>query len=215
MEFERKHSSGVAKAGLTTGIIGDVLGATALLGGGASLLGGWGNRNNAAHGAVDAAVIASLMNGGCGCNTNCGCNENQLVTRYDAQKDAEIASLKSDKALLEANTYQDQKSLEMYKYVDGRMREIEAQLAKQAVINQATSDGIQRVQDNLDCCCDKMDLKLAQEAERRCCGDNSIVNYVNATFYPQQVANVTTGTTTTQEPRYNPLPKCCGCENVI
>lgn len=50
------------------------------------------------------------------------------------------------------------------------------------------------------------------EAERRCCGDNSIVTYANATFYPKQVADVTTGTATTAQTLYNPLPKC-GCCN--
>lgn len=51
------------------------------------------------------------------------------------------------------------------------------------------------------------------EAERRCCGDNSIVTYVNATFYPKQVADVTTGTATTAQSLYNPIPKCGGCCN--
>lgn len=50
------------------------------------------------------------------------------------------------------------------------------------------------------------------EAERRCCGDNSIVTYANATFYPKQVADVTTGTANTAQTLYNPLPKC-GCCN--
>lgn len=47
------------------------------------------------------------------------------------------------------------------------------------------------------------------EAERRCCGDNSIVTYVNATFYPKQVADVTTGTATTAQTLYNPIQRCC------
>ena len=47
----------------------------------------------------------------------------------------------------------------------------------------------------------------------RCCGDNSIVTYVNATFYPKQVADVTTGTATTAQTLYNPVPKCGGCCN--
>lgn len=51
------------------------------------------------------------------------------------------------------------------------------------------------------------------EAERRCCGDNSIVNYANATFYPKMVADVTTGTGTTAQTLYNPLPKCGECCN--
>ena len=53
------------------------------------------------------------------------------------------------------------------------------------------------------------------EAERRCCGDNSIVTYVNATFYPKQVADVTTGTATTAQSLYNPIPKCGGCCNKL
>nr|DAN87951.1 MAG TPA: hypothetical protein [Caudoviricetes sp.] len=51
---------------------------------------------------------------------------------------------------------------------------------------------------------------IAMEAERRSCADNTIVNYVNATFYPKQVADVTTGTTTTASSTYNPLACYCG-----
>lgn len=50
---------------------------------------------------------------------------------------------------------------------------------------------------------------LALEAERRCCADNKIVNYVNSTFYPVSVADVTTGTTTTARTLYNPLCSYC------
>lgn len=55
---------------------------------------------------------------------------------------------------------------------------------------------------------------IALEAERRCCADSKIVNYVNSTFYPVSVADVTTGTTTTQRTLSNPLCSCCGtCYN--
>lgn len=47
------------------------------------------------------------------------------------------------------------------------------------------------------------------EAERRCCADGKIVNYVNSTFYPVNVADVTTGTTTTARTVYNPLCNYC------
>ena len=50
---------------------------------------------------------------------------------------------------------------------------------------------------------------IALEAERRCCADNKIVNYVNGTFYPVSVADVTTGTTATVREVYNPLCGCC------
>lgn len=49
---------------------------------------------------------------------------------------------------------------------------------------------------------------VALERERRQCADNKIVNYVNSTFYPVSIADVTTGTTTTKASTYNPL---CGC----
>lgn len=50
---------------------------------------------------------------------------------------------------------------------------------------------------------------IALEAERRCCADNKIVNYVNSNFYPISVADVTTGTDVTQRSTYNPLCGCC------
>ena len=45
-----------------------------------------------------------------------------------SRKDAEIGSLRADLAT-------DRKVLELYQYVDGRMRNIEGQLAQQAVVN--------------------------------------------------------------------------------
>lgn len=50
---------------------------------------------------------------------------------------------------------------------------------------------------------------IALEAERRCCADNKIVNYVNSTFIPQTIAEPTIGTTTRTETTYNPLCGCC------
>lgn len=49
---------------------------------------------------------------------------------------------------------------------------------------------------------------IALEAERRCCNDGKIVNYVNSTFVPKYVAEMTVGTGTTQQATFNPL---CGC----
>ena len=51
---------------------------------------------------------------------------------------------------------------------------------------------------------------VALEAERRCCADNKIVNYVNSNFYPISVADVTVGTTATVREVSNPLCGCCG-----
>lgn len=49
---------------------------------------------------------------------------------------------------------------------------------------------------------------IALEAERRCCNDGKIVNYVNSTFAPRYISEFTVGTGTTQAATYNPL---CGC----
>lgn len=60
---------------------------------------------------------------------------------------------------------------------------------------------------------------VALEAERRCCADNTIVNYANSTFYPISVADVTVGSTNTARTTSNPLFCCtpfagnCSCSN--
>jgi hypothetical protein len=168
-------SKGVASAGLTTGIIGTALGA---LNGGLFNLGGL-----------------------TGMPANTGCSEDRLVNRYELGQEQKIADLQTQIALRDANIYNDQKSLELYKYIDGQIAAINAQLGAQAVQNQATKDSFQLLQERL--CC---------EEKARKCGDNTIVNYANATFYPKMVADVTTGTTTTAQTLYNPLPvDNCGC----
>lgn len=54
---------------------------------------------------------------------------------------------------------------------------------------------------------------IALEAERRAAADCQIVGYSNCTFYPVNIANVTTGTEVTPKTLFNPL-NCingCGC----
>ena len=131
----------------------------------------------------------NLLGGGCGnggifggwgrSGGNCGCSPADMpVTRYEMAMQHEIAAKDSKIALLEANTYQDQKTLELYKYVDGKFNSINEVLAAQAVRNQAINDSIQ----SLDY---KTMQAIALEAERRQCADCKIVNYVNSTFAPR------------------------------
>lgn len=51
---------------------------------------------------------------------------------------------------------------------------------------------------------------IAMEAERRTCADNKIVNYMNTTFAPRYIAEMTVGTGSTQSTVFNPLCNC-GC----
>lgn len=205
MELERR-SSGVAKAGLATGITGTALGGLntlTLLGMGANALGGFG-RNNQPVVVMDNCAYPA---GGC-------CSEDHYVNRYELELQQKIAEKDSQIALRDANTYNDQKSLELYKYVDGRFREFEQAFAAQAVNNQKTADDVMRVQANLDCCCKELRDKICDEKHERKCNDNLIVTYANATFYPKLIAGITAGTTTTPQPTFNPIPQgndcCCG-----
>ena len=174
-------SNGKGNLGVTLGAIGTGLGV--LNGGLGSLFGGWGN----------------------------GCSENTPVTRYELDRETKLAAKDSEIALLKANTYNDQKMLEVYAYIDGQLKDVRNGLAEQAVHNQKTEDSFTLARQDIACVEERLNEKIKMEAERRCCADNSIVTYANATFYPKMVADVTTGTGTTAQSLYNPLPKCGGC----
>ena len=103
--------------------------------------------------------------------------------------------------------------LEVDGYSDGQLKDVREALCKQAVHNQRTEDSFALVKQDVESVRKEALGAVKMEAERRCCGDNSIVTYVNATFYPKQVAAVTTGTATTAQSLYTPIPKCGGCCN--
>ena len=190
VEVERNNeyaSRGVANTGLGLGIAGTALG---LLNGG--LNGLW---------------AANPLNANCAGT----CNENMPVNRYELQLQQQLAAKDAQISLRDANSYGDQKMLEMYKYIDGQLKDIRSVQSAQAVHNQKTEDSFVLARQDIACVEERLNEKIKMEAERRCCADNSIVTYANATFYPKMVADVTTGTATTPQSLYNPLPKCGGC----
>lgn len=187
MEMENKYASkGVAGAGLGLGIAGTALG----------LL-------------VNGNGLGGILGG----NWRAGCAEEHLVNRYEASQQARISELETEVKLRDSNIYTDQKLLETYRYFDGEIKDIRNTLAAQAVLNQKTADSFDLVRNDLICTKNELYTAIARERDERCCGDNAIVNYANATFYPKMVADVTVGTTTTAQMLYNPLPNCgkCGC----
>ena len=113
-------SKGVAGSGLGLGIAGTALGL---------LNGGLGN-----------------ILGGCGMYNNAGCSENNLINRYELNQESRIAKLESEIALRDANIYNDQKSLELYKYFDGEIKRIDRTLAEQAVYNATQTGAISCIQ---------------------------------------------------------------------
>ena len=108
MEMHENYASkGVGAGGLTTGIIGTALGV---------LNGGLGN----------------VLGGGWG---GAGCAENTPVNRYELGLQKELIAKDSEIAYIKGHEEAKNDSLELYKYVDGRLRGIEAQISAQAVVN--------------------------------------------------------------------------------
>ena len=136
-------------------------------------------------------------------NNGCGCGD-QVVTRYELGMEQALAAKDSEIALLKSNTYQDQKSLELYRYIDGKFSEIQANLAAQAVTNTSFNSALAATDY-------KFTQAIALEAERRQCADCKIVNYVNSTFAPKLITDYTAGTTSAPANVYNPLAcgQCC------
>ena len=186
----------VASQGLGGTALGLGIGALGveLLNGGLNGLLGWGRGNAGISEAVGAIAGAMLANGGCR-------NHPDIVTRHEMEQEKELAMKDSEIALLKSEKFTDAKILEASQVLLGRIQNIEARLGAIDVQNQATQDAIVQVKSDL---C----MRLANEAEKRICGDNALANYVNATFYPKMVAGVTTGTTTTPQATFNPVQNC-------
>lgn len=87
-----------------------------------------------------------LLGGVLGNNYACGCSENHVVNRYELAQESKIAELQSQIALRDANTYNDQKLLEVYKYFDGELKDVRATICAnekmQAVNNAKFESGI-------------------------------------------------------------------------
>ena len=110
-------SKGVAGSGLGLGIAGTALG---LLNGG----------------------LNGVLGGGCNNGWNHGCSENSMVNRYELAQESRISKLESEIALRDANIYNDQKLLELYKYVDGKFAVVEHELCDQRTYNAVNTTNI-------------------------------------------------------------------------
>lgn len=120
MEYENHYSSnGKGNLGVTLGAIGTGLGV---------LNGGLGN------------ILG-------GVNTNC--SENQCVNRYELNMQNDITNKDMEIAYLRGRDASKTDDLEMYKYVDGRLRGIEAQICQQAVTNAQITANISCMQNTL------------------------------------------------------------------
>lgn len=219
MEVERTHNyASRGLAGTALGLGAGALGAQLLTGGLSGLLGSWGNGcgngwnnrcngNNAAETAMLLAALGSVNRSG-----DC-CDNDHSINRYELGMQREITNKDMEIAYLRGRDASKTDDLETYKYVDGQLREIREALCAQAVHNQRTEDSFVLARQDIAAVESRLNSKIAMEAERRCCGDNAVVNYVNATFYPKLVADITTAATTNAQTLYNPIPDCgCCCD---
>lgn len=152
------------------------------------------------------AVGVELLRGGLG--GILGGADNHYVDSLQAK----VAELESEKKLLQSNIYSDSKLLEVYKYFDGENKHIREELAAQAVKNAQIEGTFAVLGEKIAANRNEFLCALNREKDERCCGDNAIVNYANATFYPKLVADVTVGTATTAQNVYNPIPTCGCCK---
>lgn len=100
------------------------------------------------------ALGVQLLNGGFngllgGMRTTGCCSEDHLVNRYEAAQQAEIARLQTSNELLRANTYTDQKLLEVYRYFDGKLEGVNAAMCQQAVYNATNTATISCLQNQV------------------------------------------------------------------
>lgn len=76
-----------------------------------------------------------VLNGGLGNILGGGCSENMPVNRYELNQQKEITNRDMEIAYLKGRDQAKGDSLELYRYIDGRFRGIEGQIAAQAVTN--------------------------------------------------------------------------------
>ena len=105
---------------------------------------------NTALGLSIGSVAAELLGGTIGNifngtgSGNGGCSDNAVVNRYEMNLQKELTNKDMEIAYLRGRDAAKSDDLETYKYVDGRFRVIEGQIAQQAVINA-------QIQANLAC----------------------------------------------------------------
>ena len=126
MDVNNYASKGVAGTGLGTGIAGLSLGVLNAMGNGGLLNG---------------------LFGGCGCNSGCG--DSRMVNRYELGLEQASAAKDSRIALLESTIHTNDKILEVYGYIDNRLRNIEGQICQQAVVNAQVTANLSCMQGNI------------------------------------------------------------------
>lgn len=108
-EYASKSMAGVATAGLVTGIVGAV-------------------------GALNNGGLGNIFGG----NARGECAEDHCVNRYELSMQNTITNKDMEIAYLRGRDAAKSDSLELYRYVDGKLAEVNDKLTAQAVVNAQT-----------------------------------------------------------------------------
>lgn len=193
-----EHSSGVAKAGLTTGIIGTSLAGLWALGAGNGngLLGGLfgGNCNNgviAAQGAYQAALSAKDAEIGQlkaeRYADHVGTGVYAALAQQQKEQNIELVTTRER---LARNETQFQCLAEGFNNLRSNVSDLNREVADMRVHEQRTADAIdclaKSTNDQFANVYRTIDSKVQLEAERRECGDHRIFEYVNCNYVKAQ-----------------------------
>ena len=102
-------------------------------------------------GVLGRGLLGGLVNPRMYGMNGCGCNEDHFVTRYEIQKEQEIAKLETENSLLRSNIYTDQKLADLYERLDSKIRANEAAINQQAVYNATNNATIACLQNQIAC----------------------------------------------------------------
>jgi hypothetical protein len=186
-ENAKYASNSKGNAALTTGIIGTALGGLLALGGGGGLLGGlFGG------GGVAAKEQADYV---------------ELTKQYYTGQISNIREIQSMWEQLNGKIVDN--SFALYKNQRDEKDELLARISaletKQAVDEAVEPWRAKVLQMQIGGVAANAQAALAMEVERRQCADNTLVGYMNNTFYPVSVANVSVASTATAKSTFNPL----------
>ena len=165
---------------------------------------GWATLNTVLGSIGTAGATGMLGNLGFGA----GNGDNAPVTKYELNLQREITNKDMEIAFLRGRDAAKSDTLATYAYIDGELTKMREKIAAQDVKNAQIEGAFAVLGEQLKAQKNEFICALNRERDERCCSDNAIITYANATFYPKMVADVTVGTTTTAQTLYNPLPNC-------
>jgi hypothetical protein len=162
-------SSGVAKAGLTLGIIGTALGA------------GFANGNGG---------LFNMFSGNCnGKNTM---DMTAEISQLKSERYTDYVGMDLYKNIVAFSNAEDAKIKDVQAQLSAFMIDID----KRVALNQQATElnrqydalardaGFKLLEQKLDCCCEKAAMKMDWLAEKECMNNASLLSYVNSNFIP-------------------------------